>query len=324
MIITRTPLRISFIGGGTDLPSYYETNDWGAVISATIDKYIYVIVKKRYDRKIRLGYSRVELVDNIEDLQHELIKGALKMANIDGGLEITTIADIPSTGSGLGSSGAVAVGVLNALYSYKGFHFHKAELAEDACYLEMELCNRSSGKQDQYASVFGGINIFRFYPDNSVKVESVELRKEIYSILESNLLLFSTGIARDSETFLQVQKQEMSNKLEMMAVSKMNVLLTKDAFALGDLDMFVYYLRQGWEMKKTFSDSITNIEIDEMFNKAMLAGASGGKLCGAGGGGYLLFYVPIENQGNVRKALGNYEELPFNLDKTGTNTWVLG
>lgn len=323
MIITQTPLRISFIGGGTDIPAYYRNFDGGMVVSATIDKYIYCIVKRRFDEKIRLGYSKTELVDSVDELGHELIREAMKVVGIESQVEISTLADIPSTGSGLGSSSAVTVGILNALYNYAGTSATKKQLAEETCSIELMQCKKPIGKQDQYAAAYGGLNKicfdYQFDADiDIVKVNPIEISGNTKRKLDANLMLFYTGLRRKSEDILAGQKAEMGEHLQEMDEMKSWTNTLSNTLKGRDLNMFGYILDRGWGLKKSFNNSISNTQIDGMYQKAKDAGATGGKICGAGAGGFLLLYVPYEKQENVRRALSDYRELPFNLEDNGT------
>lgn len=311
MVITRTPLRIGFVGGGSDLPDYYRNSEkGGSVLNATIDKYIYVIVKKRYDQKIRLGYSRVELVDQIDDLQHELIRESLRFVGIQRGVEIGTIADIPSTGSGLGASGSLTVGILNALWNFVGEKKTLEELAEQACMIEIEKCQRGCGKQDQYAATFGGMNLFDFLPNDEV-VRTPIFINPLWEKFNKNFLLFHTGIAKDSKEILRDQVQKgitlyLMSKQPEMAVK----LLSREC-----LEGFLNEISLGWLYKKQLSNKIVPIEIDDMISKIECK-TDCYKICGAGGGGYLLVYS--ENSEEIRQILKDYQELPFRFINHGT------
>lgn len=317
MIITRTPLRVSFCGGGTDLRAYYQFG-YGAVLSTTIDKYIYVIVNKSPEN-FRICYSRIENIRNVKEIKHNLIREALRMCNIKDKLHISIVSDVPE-GSGLGSSSSLAVGILNALYAYKGEKLDKKRLAENACKLEIDILNEPIGKQDQYAAAFGGLNFITFHKDESVKIERVKIEEKKRKILENSLLLFYTGIKRKSSIILKEQRD-----LTLRDEKKRKILdkMRKQAFELkmylenGDIDMVGNLLKEGWKYKKQMAGKITNPIIEAYYKKAIKAGALGGKILGAGGGGFLLFFVKKEKQEYVKRCL-DLKEMPFKFEREGS------
>jgi len=317
MIISKTPLRISLIGGGTDLKDFYK-NNLGHVISTTIDKYIYVIIKERFDDKIVLHYTENEIIEEVDQIKHELIKESLKKVGITKGIEIITLADIPSKGTGLGSSSALTVGLLNALYTYKGIQATQEKLAKEACEIEIEILKKPIGKQDQYIAAYGGLKKFTFLKDETVEIKSFNLNGNERKALGSNLLLHFTYITRDANIILDKQKNNIEDKKkELLLISNLvsnveKAIETKNYKVIGEV------LRLNWEAKKSLTDNITNTAIDEMVNKALNNGATGCKIAGAGGGGFLLSYVPREKQDCYRKAMSKYKELPFMLDPFGT------
>jgi len=319
MLIIQTPLRISFAGGGTDLSAFYM-NKTGMVISVTIDKYVYIIINDRYDDKIYVNYSKKEIVDKPEQVKHELVRETLLMSDVKKGIEISCLADIPSEGSGLGSSSSFAVGILNALYQYKGRQLAADWLAEKACEIEIERCKKPIGKQDQYAAAYGNINVFSFNKDDSVTVNNVFLNDSALRRFESNLLLFYTNVTRKSSKILKIQRRDTSQKKQTNILIKMRnqVLEIQEALLSENFDKVGKILDEGWELKKKLTKGITTSKIDNMYKKALKAGALGGKICGAGGGGFLLLYVPLEKQEAVRKTLKNYREMPFRFDKDGS------
>ena len=303
MIITQTPLRISFAGGGTDFKEFYSA-DGGCVVSSAIDKYIYVIVKERFDSKIRVGYSKTEMVDSVDEIEHELMREAMRMAGITKGIEISTMADVPSEGSGLGSSSSVTVGLLNALYAYKG-DFQPAEvLAQQACRIEIDILGKPIGKQDQYIAAYGGMKMFCFRSDDAVDVCPVAIDEERRRQLSSNLMLFFTGRTRKSSSVLTEMREQ--------APAVRRCLEEESLQRLGRI------MHGGWELKKRLAGGITNPDIDKLYQDALDAGAVGGKVAGAGGGGFLLLYCPPAQQESVRKVLANLKELPFRLERDGT------
>lgn len=317
MVISQTPLRVSFVGGGTDLKSFYHMED-GMVLGATIDKYVYVIIKERFDEKIYINYSIKEIVDDISEIKHDLVRETMKKTNVLRGVEITTLADIPSEGSGLGSSSSITVGLLNALYNFSGIQVTSEMLAKEACEIEIDICEKPIGKQDQYIASFGGLNKITFHSDESVTISRLPISNSNLLKLGSNLLLFYTNKTRKADTILERQKKNTDSKREVLR--SMRDLVPKLEYSLinNKFDELGRLLHKNWLYKKSLVETISNSEIDEMYQKAMDAGALGGKLCGAGGGGFLLMYVPRNKQEAVRSILSDYRELPFMLDTYGS------
>ncbi|MFC5700644.1 hypothetical protein ACFPVX_05050 [Cohnella faecalis] len=317
MIISQTPLRVSFFGGGTDLKDYYE-NHGGAVTSVTIDKFIYIIVKRRCDDDIVLNYSEREQVKDIHDIKHPIIREALRLANVTKGVEITSIADIPSQGSGLGSSSSFTIGLLNALFAYQGMWKNASELAELACHIEIELLGEPIGKQDQYAAAFGGFKQYMFRRDGSVDVEAIGITQEDSRLLQMNTLMFYTGMTRKASAVLGDQKANTDAKLSQLHALKKLSDLGKEGLVNGDIRLIGDMLHQNWENKKLLSDKIHNDEINRMYDLGRQAGAYGGKLLGAGGGGFFLFVCPPDKQLDLRRALRDYKELPITFEQYGS------
>lgn len=317
MIITKTPLRISFVGGGSDLRDFYYISD-GKVISSAIDKYIYVIVKERFDDKIYLNYSRKEIVNSVDEVEHDLVREAMKIAGIDKGVEITTLADIPSEGSGLGSSSSVLVGLLHAFYAYKGEAVTNERLAAESCKIEIDILKRPIGKQDQYAAAYGGINKITFRKNDTVEVQKIKMNDQQYRKFGSNLFLFYTDKTRDASEILSSQKANTKNNLEVLKKMVDLVDIFEEDLIEENYDQLGRLLHKNWQYKKELSIKISNGDIENMYRTALDAGAVGGKISGAGGGGFLLLYVPIESQNKVRQALSGYRELPFFLEKYGS------
>jgi D-glycero-alpha-D-manno-heptose-7-phosphate kinase len=317
MVITQTPLRISFAGGGTDLEEYYRHRD-GRVVSCTIDKYIFVIIKERFDDRIVLNYSRNETVDRIDEIKHELIREAMRKTGIDKGVEISTLADIPSEGSGLGSSSSLVVGLLNAFYQFQGEQVTAERLAREACEIEIDVCKRPIGKQDQYIAAFGGIRAITFCKDGSVDVNKICLNDSDWRRFGSNLLLFYTNTTRKSADILTEQREQTKDKMNILTEMEELVDDVRDAIVNNAFHKVGRNLHLGWELKKKLASKISNSQIDEVYNRALDAGALGGKISGAGGGGFLLLYVPREQQDLVRLALGKLYELPFFLERDGS------
>ncbi|MDL1909462.1 GHMP kinase [Chloroflexi bacterium CFX6] len=317
MIIVQTPLRISFFGGGTDFPSFFM-EEGGCVLSSAIDKFIFLTIKQRFDAKLRIGYTRTEMVDRIDEIQHELIREALRLTGIARGVEITTMGDIPSEGSGLGSSSTVTVGALHAMYAYLGEIVSAARLAREACAIEIETLNKPIGIQDQYIAAYGGLRFLEFKPDGEVSAERVKLSVEARRALNDNFLLFFTGVSRSSESVLSEQKNKIKDRMtelreiKQMAYQARAYLEAENFDALGEL------MHQSWELKKRLAGGVSNGRINDMYEAARNAGAIGGKIAGAGGGGFLLLYVPYERQNRVRAALRALQELPFRLETDGT------
>jgi len=317
LIIVQTPLRISFFGGGTDFPSYFM-EEGGCVLSSAIDKYIFLAIKERFDKKLRVGYTRTEMVDGIDEIHHELIREALRITGITNGVEITTMGDIPSEGSGLGSSSTVTVGALHAMYAYLGEIVSAERLAREACTIEIETLKRPIGIQDQYIAAYGGMRFFEFLPEGEVKVENIGISPDARRSFNDNFLLFFTGVSRSSSSILTEQKSRIKDRIEelreikQMAYQARKYVETENFDAIGEL------MHQSWELKKRLAGTVSNGSINDMYEAARSAGAIGGKISGAGGGGFLLLYVPYERQGRVRARLKDLRELPFRLEADGT------
>lgn len=317
MIITQTPLRISFFGGGTDFPDFF-LKEGGAVLTTAIDRYIFVIIKERFDEKIRVGYTKTELVDDIEDIQHELVRECLRKVGIRKRVEIATMGDIPSSGSGLGSSSTVTVGLLNAMYQYLGEPRDPETLARQACEIELEILGKPIGVQDQYIGAYGGQRYIRFCEDGSVVVEPLGLSRSDRHRLNENLMLFYTAVTRSAESILGEQKRHIEENLNELQAIKRLALRARECLLPGALDEFGLLLHDSWMLKKQLASKVSNAQIDEIYATARKAGALGGKIAGAGGGGYLLLYCPPAAQENVRQALRGLEELEFSFEQAGT------
>jgi D-glycero-alpha-D-manno-heptose-7-phosphate kinase len=318
MIITQTPLRIGLLGGGTDLPDYYREHG-GRVLNCAIDKYIYVIVKQRFDDDIYVNYSRKEIVSTIDDLEHELVREAMRMTGVVKGVEITTLADIPSAGgSGLGSSSAVTVGLLNALFAYQGHQVSAAELAERACTIEIELCGKPIGKQDQYIAALGGIRDIRFGPGEAVVGEELGLPADERRALQHQIMLFYTGVTRSANTILAEQNANIAATRPQLDLLRDLAGFAVDRLRSGDVDAIGPALRESWEAKRKLASGVSNGRIDDAVGRALDAGAAGAKLTGAGGGGFLLVICPMEQQRAVRRSLADMRELPIKLDRLGS------
>jgi D-glycero-alpha-D-manno-heptose-7-phosphate kinase len=317
MIITQTPLRVGLVGGGTDLPDYYREHG-GRVLNAAIDKFVYVIVKQRFDDDIYVNYSRKEIVSRVEDLQHELVREALHMAGIRGGVEITTLADIPSAGSGLGSSSSVTVGLLHALFAYQGRQVSAEELAERACAIEIDRCRKPIGKQDQYAAAFGGICDIRFGRGDRVVVDQIDLPAPLRRRFQDELMLFYTGITRKADSILGEQTANIANRIPQLDELRDLASVAADGLRAGDTDAVGAALCKSWQAKRTLATGVSNQQIDDAVQAALDAGATGAKVTGAGGGGFLLVTCPVENQRVVRERLAEMTELPIKLEPLGS------
>ena len=321
MIISRTPLRVSFFGGGSDLPSYYRQRG-GAVLSTGIDKSVYVTVTRKFDDGVRVSYSRTEEVARASEVEHPLVREALAMLGIDGGIEITSVADIPAKGTGLGSSSSFTVGLLNALHAFSGRHATARELAEQGCAIELDRCGEPIGKQDQYAAAFGGLNFIRFHPDDSVEVRKIDCAPGLLADLQSRMLYFYTGLTRSASALLKHQSESVAAPGAQTDATNRLVRLAETAYeelSAGRIDSFGPMLHEAWQSKRQITAGITNPMIDEAYDAAIAAGAEGGKILGAGGGGFLMFYAPPEKHGAIRRTLAHLRETPFSLAPEGSS-----
>ena len=323
MIMSRTPLRITFAGGGTDLPEYYLKHGPGSVVSAAIDKYIYVIVNKKFDHKIRVSYSHTEIVDSIDQIRHPSVREALRLLDIDGGIEIVSISDIPSQGTGLGSSSTFLVGLLNALHAYKGELASAGQLAREAVKIERDILGEPGGKQDQYAAAYGGLNMIVFNKDDSVEVKPLISNEETRMKLDSHLLLLYTGKERSSATIHNIQKATVSQKIRNydamreLASDLYRKLSTNDYNSTGEV------LHKNWLLKKELASGISWDFIDECYGKAMQIGSQGGKLIGAGGGGFLMFFAEPELHQKIAEEL-HLRKVDFNIQYQGSSIIYVG
>lgn len=319
MIISRTPCRMSFVGGGTDLPSHYLRHG-GAVVSTAIDKYINVIVNTKFDDNIRVSYSKTEICDSVDEIKHPIVRESLRLTGISNAIEILSLADIPASGTGLGSSSSFAVGLLHTLYAYLGRRPTKHQLGHDACKIEIDICGEPIGKQDQYAAAFGGLNFIRFNRDNTVEVEPLDCADHIHDRIESCILAFYTGVERSASRLLEEQNRviETGSKSETLRRMTDQAYQLRDELRRGNADAIGVMMHEGWEMKKSIADNVSNGEIDTWYRRGREAGALGGKLLGAGGGGFLVFYAPPETHKAIRAALGNLQPIEFRLDQEGS------
>lgn len=322
MIVSRTPFRVSLVGGGSDMADFYRHSP-GRVLSFAIDSYMYVTVSPRFDESVRVAYTRTEIVDDFEELQHGIIREAMRMTGVTRGVEITTIANI-FAGTGLGSSSALAVGVLHALHAYRGDYLTREQLCEQACQLEIGVLGAPIGKQDQFAAGFGGINVIQFNKDESVFVEPVPCARDVRKTLQDRLLMFYTGMRGDNSQLLGRQSKALQNeesKRQNLAQMVDLVDPLRAALVEGSLDRVGELLHENWQLKKQLTSGIANERIDSLYEAGLSAGAGGGKLLGAGGGGFLLFYCREENQealrGLMRKA--QLEEFAADVELQGTS-----
>jgi D-glycero-alpha-D-manno-heptose-7-phosphate kinase len=317
MIIVQTPLRVSFFGGGTDFPSFYKAHG-GCVLSTAIDKFIFVIIKHRFDNMLRVGYTTTEMVDSRREIKHELIREAFCKTGIKKGVEITTMGDIPSAGSGLGSSSTVTVGTLHAMYSLLGELVSVERLAREACEIEIDILGKPIGIQDQYIAAYGGLRFMEFSKNGQVHSRKIAIDATTKRRLNENLMLFYTGITRKSDAILLEQTNNIRNRIEVLNEMKAIAYQACDELESGRLDQFGRLLDETWQLKKQLASKISNNSFNDIYNAARSAGAIGGKITGAGGGGFMLLYCPKERQEAVHETLKNMQELPIRSEADGT------
>jgi len=322
MVVTRTPLRVSFVGGGTDLAAFYERDD-GAVLSTAINRYVYVTVKRHSElffEPIRINYSQSEQVEHVDEVENNIARECLKLLEIEPPIYISTVGDVPAS-TGLGGSSAFAVGLLNALHAYRGDRVSAGQLAEEACHIEIEVLGETIGKQDQYAAAYGGLNLLTFRRGGRVTVEHLHLERERRRALFDSMLMFWTGHQRDASGVLEEQARNTDDKREHLRRMRDQAHDMYVRLGAGELDPSGMggVLDTGWRMKRELASTITNPLIDDWYAAALEAGAAGGKLCGAGGGGFLLFLVPAERQAAVRAALSDLWELPVEHEAHGSH-----
>jgi len=316
MIIVQVPLRVSFLGGGTDFEDFYSCYG-GAVLSTAIDKCVFVIVKERFDDMIYVNYSKKEIVDRFDKLEHELVREAMRITGVTKGIEITTLADIPAEGTGLGSSSSITVGLLQALYAYRGEIVTAKPLAEEACHIEIDILKKPIGRQDQYIASYGNVRFITFNK-SGIEVGKIELSPEDKKRLNDNLLLFYTGVTRKSSEILSEQKANISSRVEVLCEMQKLAYEARDAILEGEFGTFGEILHKGWELKKKMASKVTNLTIDDIYETACRAGAVGGKVTGAGGGGFILFYCPKDKQDDVTRVLEGLRQLPFRFQQDGS------
>ena len=315
MIIVQTPLRVSFLGGGTDFEDFY-LHHGGAVLSTAIDKYAFVVMKERYDDMIYVNYSKKEIVENVDDLEHELVKEAMKMAGVEKGVEISTFVDVRE-GTGLGSSSSITVGLLQSLYAYKGEAETASTLARQACQIEVDILGKPMGRQDQYIAAYGNMRFITFN-EQGINAEKMLLSKEGKTKLSERLMLFFTKRTRRSGEILAEQKANIAERVEVLKEMTKLAYLGKEAITREAFDELGEMLHQGWQLKRQLASKISNSDLDELYQSARNSGAIGGKITGAGGGGFLLLYAPAQRRDDIRSALWGLEEIPFRFEADGS------
>jgi D-glycero-alpha-D-manno-heptose-7-phosphate kinase len=321
LVISRTPLRISFTGGGTDLAAFYE-RDHGAVLSTAINKYIWVTVKRHseiFDEPIRINYSQTEQVQTLDELRNEIARESLRFMEIEPPIYISTVGDLPAS-TGLGGSSSFAVGLLNALHAFRGERVSASQLAEEACYIEIDVLGQPIGKQDQYAAAFGGLNLVSFRPGGAVTVEPQRVPDHVLSTLFDDVMLFWTGHQRDSESVLTEQRANTERRLPDLEAMReqsyeLQALLRRSEMSPADVGRL---LDRAWQLKRGLASGVSSSQIDEWYRRAQESGAYGGKLCGAGGGGFLMFLVEPRCRDSVRAALGDLKEVSVRHEVHGS------
>jgi len=320
MIISKTPMRMSFVGGGSDLASFYHKHG-GAVVSTAIDKYMYITVNRKFDSGIRASYAQTEEVEAAHQVKHPLIRAGLGLVGIEGGIEIASMADIPSKGTGLGSSSSFTVGLLHALYGFKNHYVSNEQLASEACHIEIDICGDPIGKQDQYAAAYGGLNYIRFHPDDSVSVDPIICDGKTLQNLQDHILVFFTGRSRGAGEILAEQTKKSKDDKRVQKTLVRMVALAEDLkreLEHDNLAAFGEILHENWELKKTLVEGISDSELDDWYETGRRAGALGGKLLGAGRGGFMMFFAPPERHAAIAHALPGLREIKFGFDANGS------
>ena len=319
MIISRTPLRVSFCGGGTDIDDFSMSEPKGGrVVSAALSRYVYVTINRRFDDRLRASYSTMEDVDSLDKIQHDLIREALRLTGIDSGIEITTIADIPGQGTGLGSSSTVTVGLLNAMHAFQGRKVSKEQLAEEACQIEIDTLGAPIGRQDQYAASFGGVNSIRF-GENGVKVEPIEVSEGLAKKFSENFTLVFTGLTRSASKVLSEESDDRSDKIRRMREIRNHADEAASHIEQENLDSLGAILNKTWLSKREASSIVTNKQIDDLYKRAISSGAIGAKLLGAGNGGFLLVCGNRHLRGILQRDLGeSHRMFPLEIDFSGS------
>jgi D-glycero-alpha-D-manno-heptose-7-phosphate kinase len=311
---------MSFIGGGSDLPSFYREHG-GAVLSTAIDKFVYVSINKKFDDGLRVVYSQTEEVESVEQIEHQLFKSTFKVMEVKGGVEVTTIADIPSKGTGLGSSSSFTVGLINAVAAYQGRYVSAEEMGRESCRIEIDICGARIGKQDQYAAAYGGFNLIEFKPDDRVAVTPVIVPRSELELLRRRIIIFYTGITRSASAILSQQDAAVTSNASKQAVLCRMVGLayeTRDELQRGNLDNFGAILDENWRLKRSLTAGISTAEIDTWYDLAIKEGALGGKILGAGAGGFLMFYANEEHHPKIEQALHFLRRVHFGFEPEGS------
>ena len=319
MIISRTPFRMSYVGGGTDMSAFYS-GEPGAVVSTSINKYMYITLHKKFDNKIRIAYSKVEEVDEIKDIQHPLVRESLLMASCNDGIEITSTADIPAKGTGLGSSSSYTVGLLNAIYEYQGHKIDKYQLARDACTIEINKCKEPIGKQDQFAASFGGLNFFEFCPNEDVIVKKIKVTEDFKKLMNNSTISFYLGSTRSASRILAKQNKETGKKHKKLVLRRMAEIARefKTSIEESSMDNINELMNENWALKKSMTSEISNTFIDNAYQAGIDAGAKSGKLLGAGGGGFITFFAPVESHNAIRSSLSSLREINLKMENSGS------
>ncbi len=317
MIITQTPLRISFLGGNTDFRQFFRKHG-GCVLTTAINKYIYCIITKRFDEKIYVNWSKKEIVDRVDQIEHELVRESMRLVGIKNGVEISFLADVPSEGSGLGSSSSVLVGVLNALHHYNGENPTAQQLAEEAVKIEVDILKKPIGIQDQYIAAYGGLRFLEFAKNGPVTATRISVDHGLIDDLDSYVMLFYTGKVRKSASILSGVMANISKSTAALLQTKKMAVAGYQALLSGEIPTVGKLMHDYWKLKRGLANGISDPEIDRLYQSALTAGAIGGKIAGAGGGGFLVLMVPSENRQKVRKALHNLREVPVRLEPDGS------
>ncbi len=311
---------MSFVGGGSDLAVFYRKFG-GAVVSTAINQFVYITVNKKFDEKIRVSYSKTEEARTVDRIKHPLVRETMKLLKIDGGMEITSVADIPGKGSGLGSSSSFTVGLLHALHAYAERYAGAEQLAQEACEIEIGRCGEPIGKQDQYAAAYGGLNFIQFHEDDSVSIEPLLCKRETLRTIQDHILVFYTGITRSASDVLKHQQSAVASEKKKQAVMRKMVALAeqmKSELQRNRAGAFGEIIHEGWLLKKSLTSGISTDAIDGWYAKARKAGAVGGKLLGAGAGGFLMFYAPPEKHEAITQSLGKLRRMDFKFEPQGS------
>ena len=319
MIISKTPFRMSYVGGGSDMKAFYQ-DEPGAVVSTSINKYMYITLHDKFDGGIRIAYSNVEELDHVNNIKHPLVRECLKLTGIDGGVEITSTADIPAKGTGLGSSSSYTVGLLNAIYEFQGIKVDKYKLANDACNIEINRCGEPIGKQDQFAASFGGLRLYEFLPNEDVIIEEIKISQDFKNFFDNYTLSFFLGSTRSASKILLKQTNEINKKKKKLALRRMVEIAREFKISVEDsnIDNLNELMNENWSLKKSMTSEISNSFIDEVYQTGLDAGAKAGKLLGAGGGGFVTFFAPLDSHDAIRKSLQKLKEVELKMEGAGS------